>query len=109
MEHIYELTPESLKETIDVFDNTPHDGGGGGGGGGGTDNYNALTNKPKINGITLEGDKTYRQLGIASRAQVGDMTTLETEHKDTLVEAINDVAKGSIELMTADDIDALWA
>ena len=31
-------------------------GGGGGGGGGGTTDYNDLTNKPSINGITLQGD-----------------------------------------------------
>lgn len=31
-------------------------GGGGGGGGGGTTDYNDLTNKPSINGITLVGD-----------------------------------------------------
>ena len=35
----------------------------GGGGGGGTDNYNALSNKPKINGNTLQGDKTLAELG----------------------------------------------
>lgn len=29
---------------------------GGGGGEGGTTNYNALTNKPKINGVVLSGD-----------------------------------------------------
>lgn len=27
-------------------------------------NYNVLTNKPKINGVTLEGDKTSEDLGI---------------------------------------------
>ena len=29
-----------------------------GGGTGGTTNYNNLTNKPQINGVTLEGNKT---------------------------------------------------
>lgn len=28
------------------------------GGSGGTSNYNSLTNKPKINGVTVIGDKT---------------------------------------------------
>ena len=32
----------------------------------GTDNYNLLKNKPKINGVTLEGNKTLEQLGIES-------------------------------------------
>lgn len=37
----------------------------GGGGGGGTDNYEALLNKPKINGVTLNGNKTTSQLNIS--------------------------------------------
>lgn len=37
---------------------------GGGGGEGGTTNYNQLSNKPKINGVALQGDKTAKQLGI---------------------------------------------
>lgn len=36
----------------------------GGGGGGGTTNYNDLGNKPSINGVTLEGNKTSTQLNI---------------------------------------------
>ena len=36
----------------------------GGGGGGGTSNYNALTNKPQINGVTLIGNKTLEDLGV---------------------------------------------
>jgi len=44
------------------------DGNGGGGGGGGTTNYNALTNRPKINGHVLEGDKTPEDLGIKGQA-----------------------------------------
>ena len=38
--------------------------GGGGGGGGGTTNYNALTNKPSINSVELNGNKTLSDLGI---------------------------------------------
>lgn len=34
------------------------------GGGGGTTNYNALNNKPQINGVTLQGNKTTQELGI---------------------------------------------
>ena len=37
---------------------------GGGSGSGGTTDYNALTNKPSINGITLTGNKTSIDLGI---------------------------------------------
>lgn len=35
-----------------------------GGGGGGTMNYNALTNKPKINGVELVGNKSFEELGV---------------------------------------------
>ena len=38
--------------------------GGGGGGGEGTSNYNDLSNKPKINGVTLSGNKTSADLGL---------------------------------------------
>lgn len=40
-------------------------GGSGGSGSGGTTNYNDLTNKPSINGITLTGNKTSVDLGIS--------------------------------------------
>ena len=42
-----------------------------GGGSGGTSNYQELTNKPSINGVTLEGDKTSSDLGI----NIGDFPT----------------------------------
>lgn len=36
------------------------------GGGGGTTNYNNLSNKPQINTVTLEGNKTSTELGLQS-------------------------------------------
>ena len=36
------------------------------GGGGGTTNYEDLTNKPKVNGVTLSGNKTSADLGITT-------------------------------------------
>ena len=39
---------------------------GNGGGAGGTTNYNDLTNKPKVNGIVLSGNKTSADLGITT-------------------------------------------
>lgn len=36
--------------------------------GGGTSDYDALTNKPSINGVTLSGDKTTAELGLPSTA-----------------------------------------
>lgn len=34
------------------------------GSGGGTSNYNSLTNKPQINGVTLIGNKTSREIKV---------------------------------------------
>lgn len=45
-----------LKEVIEE--------GGGGSGGEGTTNYNKLSNKPQIGGITLEGNKSLEDLGL---------------------------------------------
>ena len=39
---------------------------GGGGGGGGTTDYNELDNQPKINGFTLIGNKTFKDLGLVN-------------------------------------------
>lgn len=55
-----------LKEVIEA----------GGGGGGGTTNYNALTNKPSINGVTLQGDKSTSDLDIQS----GTNCTVQNEN-----------------------------
>ena len=44
-------------------------------GGSGTNNYNSLTNKPSINGVTLTGNKTLAQLGIipATNTKLGEV------------------------------------
>ena len=42
---------------------------GSGGGGGGTTDYNALTNKPKINDVEVSGDKTSDDYGLVSKDQ----------------------------------------
>lgn len=42
-----------------------------GGGGSGTDNYNDLSNLPKINGTTLSGDKSSSSLGLQSEIKEG--------------------------------------
>lgn len=39
-----------------------------------TDNYNSLTNKPQINGITLSGNKTAEELGLASKEDVEELS-----------------------------------
>jgi hypothetical protein len=47
----------------------------GGGGGGGTTNYSELSNKPQINGVTLDGNKTSEDLGITGGASILDVTS----------------------------------
>lgn len=47
-----------------------------GGGGGGTDNYNALTNKPSVNSVTLIGDKTSSELGL--QELISDLSTIRS-------------------------------
>ena len=42
------------------------------GGGGGTTNYNSLENKPQIQGITLTGNKTASDLGLALSAELAE-------------------------------------
>lgn len=38
----------------------------GGGGGGGTTNYNQLSNRPQIEGVTLSGNKSASDLGLVA-------------------------------------------
>lgn len=45
----------------------------GGGGGGGTSNYNDLSNKPSINGVTLTGNKSSADLGITASLQLMEL------------------------------------
>lgn len=40
------------------------------GGGGGTSDYDALTNRPQINGVTLTGDLSSSDLGLADAADI---------------------------------------
>lgn len=60
------------------------------GGSGGTTNYNDLSNKPSINGSTLQGNKTAAQLGLVG-AEVGkqlstnDYTNADKEKLDSIV------------------------
>lgn len=56
-----------------------------GGGGGGTSNYNALTNKPKINNVELNGNKTSSDLGLQPAGNYVTDTDYATEIKAGLV------------------------
>ena len=56
-------------------------------GGQGTDNYNDLSNKPQINGVTLQGNKSLSDIGTYSKAEIDGMTEIET------IELIRDVTE----------------
>ena len=88
--------------------------GNGSGGGIGTGDYNALKNKPAINGVELSGDKTLAELGIEKyddtqvkqminnlsyRKQDKTDVTLKTEDK-TLVGAMNEMYDGILDNVT---------
>lgn len=45
------------------------------GGGGGTTDYNALDNKPSLNGVTMEGDKQPEDYGLATKDELPKQAT----------------------------------
>ena len=56
----------------------------GGSGGGGTSNYNQLSNKPPVNNVILQGNKSLSDLGLYSKSEVdalvsGGENVIETE------------------------------
>ena len=55
----------------------------GAGGGGGTTNYNALENKPEINGVLLQGNKSTSDLGFGTAA--------EKDYTDTVTDSGTDL------------------
>ena len=58
-----EALPEShLEKVIALY--------GGSGGTGGTTNYNLLSNKPKVNGVELTGNKTLKDLGLLYEEEI---------------------------------------
>ena len=67
-------------------------------GGGGTSDYNALSNKPAINGTTLQGNKTAAQLGLVAAQQgAGLITDAERQqiqtNADDIAEAQTEIGK----------------
>lgn len=68
-----------------------------GGGSGGTSDYNDLENKPSINGITLEGNKTTEDLLI--EAGVSDYTNLINKPSINTVELIDNVDSKSLNIV----------
>lgn len=78
---------------------------GGGGGQGGTDNYNELTNKPKINNITLSGNKTGEDLGLADYAALADKADKSTTYTKTQVDGLLDDKADKSTTYTKTEVD----
>ena len=91
------------------------------GGGGGTTNYNDLSNKPQIGGVTLTGNKSASDLGLADNTTVqdildgqsidsfGDVETALSEKQATLTagEYINISAQNEIKVNRTPSSDVL--
>ena len=81
---------------------------GGSGGSGGTNNYNALLNKPSINGVTLTGNKTLVDLKLLYEEEITTASNswsiqhnLNTEwHKlfINIIDSDNDIIYGDIDV-----------
>ncbi len=79
--------------------------------GGGTTDYAALTNKPSINGVALEGNKTAEELGITGMTDDQVRTALDgylTDNPDAIVTGATPEQVAQIEFATATDA-ALFA
>lgn len=63
------IKTESVSLGLDVYLDAGGSGNGGGGGEG-TSDYNNLSNKPKINGVTLKGDMAFSDLGISVKDKI---------------------------------------
>ena len=88
-----------------------------GGGGGGTTNYNALSNKPQIGGVELQGDKSLHELGIAAESSIPDVTgkadkvTGGTENNFAALDAngnLKDSGKKASDFATPSDVNAKY-
>ena len=71
----------------------------GGGGGGGTDSYSDLTNKPKINSVTLSGNKSSSDLGLQDALESG--TNIKTINNTSLL------GSGNISVQPATTVETL--
>lgn len=65
-QQVAESNPDALAQIWAAIDELK---AGGGGGTGGTTNYENLSNKPRLNGVTLEGNKTLDQVGVLAKNQ----------------------------------------
>ena len=64
-----------------------------GGGSGGTSDYDELTNKPIINGVTLSGSKTSSDLGLQDVFQLLEMPTADAEYEGMIAQYVGDTTQ----------------
>ena len=100
------VKPDGTTTTIDS-DGTIHAIGGGGGTGGTTD-YNALDNKPQIEGNTLTGNKTANDLGLMSKTDINSALTNKADKSTTYTKtevdsAINTAISGKADTSYVDE------
>ena len=76
-----------------------------GSGGGGTTNYNALSNKPEINGVPLQGNKSFGDLGLGTAAEKDYTNTVEDGSADLpTVDSVHDFVAAQVAYIN-NDID----
>lgn len=82
------ITDKNGTTTAEIYD------GEGGGGGGGTTDYTDLTNKPKINNVTLSGSKSAADFGLATPSDIPDVSGFYTKPSSGI--PVSDLASGVI-------------
>lgn len=99
---------KNIADTISGLQGSVSSSSGGGGGGSTETDYRNLTNKPQINGVELDGNKSLSTLGIASASDLATTTaTANAAVKDVTVNGssvvnANKVAAVSVPTKTSD-------
>lgn len=78
------------------------------GGGGGTTDYSDLTNKPQINSVTLSGNKSLSDLGLAAAADIPTVPITEFQKNNTTISPVSGVVNITVPTSAA-DVSALPA
>ena len=79
-----------------------------GGGSGGTTNYNDLSNKPQINSVTLSGNKSLSDLGIAAASDIPTVPITEIQRNSSTISPVSGVVNIAVPT-TAADVSAIPA
>jgi hypothetical protein len=78
------------------------------GGGGGSSDYADLTNKPQINGVTLSGDKSAAEIGLATPSQIPTKTSDLTNDSGFITSAPEEVFWATPGTTTYEQLDAAY-